>query len=103
IPAADLPLAEPGVGDYVVGVQLGDSRRFQVGSLPLGPTATAQLDAAVSAAETARDAAQASGNIYADTTAGLAATTEGDYFSVPSAEDDEYLILYRHDAGPTAT
>lgn len=103
IPAADLPLAEPGVGDYVVGVQLGDSRRFQVGSLPLGPTATAQLDAAVSAAETARDAAQASGNIYADTTAGLAATTAGDYFSVPSAEDDEYLILYRHDAGPTAT
>src|SRR5690606_2645921 len=31
--------------------------------------------------------------------AGLAATTDGDYFSVPSENDVEYLILYRNDNG----
>ena len=41
--------------------------------------------------------------VYADTTAGLAATSEGEYFNVPSAEDAELLILYLHDAGPVAT
>lgn len=35
-------------------------------------------------------------NIYDDTAAGIAATVDGDYFSVPSAEDDEYLILYKN-------
>ncbi|SEJ69571.1 hypothetical protein SAMN04244572_04932, partial [Azotobacter beijerinckii] len=48
------------------------------------------------AAEAARDAARFSGQIYPDTAAGLAATADGDYFSVPSAESDEYLILYQH-------
>lgn len=41
--------------------------------------------------------------LYADTAAGLAATSEGDYFNVPSQEPNETLILYRHDAGPVAT
>lgn len=41
--------------------------------------------------------------VYADTAAGIAATAEGDYFNVPSAEEGELLILYRHDAGPVAT
>ena len=35
-------------------------------------------------------------NIYDDTAAGIAATVDGEYFSVPSAEDDEYLILYKN-------
>lgn len=39
------------------------------------------------------------GEIFEDTTAGLAATSDGDYFSVPSAEDDEYLLLYLNDMG----
>ena len=55
------------------------------------------------AAEVARDAAQLSAGIYPSTATGLAATTVGQYFSVPSALDTEYLILYRHDAGPVAT
>ncbi|MBW4979596.1 hypothetical protein ABWH88_06875 [Marinobacter adhaerens] len=41
--------------------------------------------------------------IYTDTAAGLAATVEGEHFSVPSPDNSEFLILYRHDAGPFAT
>lgn len=41
--------------------------------------------------------------VYADTTAGLAATSEGEYFNVPSAVDGELLILYLHDTGDVAT
>jgi hypothetical protein len=41
--------------------------------------------------------------VYADTSAGLAATSEGEYFNVPSDVEGELLILYRHDAGPVAT
>lgn len=42
-------------------------------------------------------------SVYADTTAGLAATSEGEYFNVPSTEEDELLILYLHDTGGVAT
>lgn len=54
-------------------------------------------------AEEARDAANLSSGIYPDTASGLAATSEGDYFSVPGSNAGEYLILYRHDAGGTAS
>lgn len=54
---------------------------------------------AQTAAEAARDAAQLSAGVYADTAAGLAATTSGQYFSVPSADSAEYLILYKNNAG----
>lgn len=50
-------------------------------------------------AENAADAAQVSGNIYVDTTSGLAATISGQYFSVPSAVSTEYLILYKNNTG----
>lgn len=58
-----------------------------------------RAEAAADEAEAARDAAQLTAGIYDDTTAGLAATSDGDYFSVPSATSDEFLILYRNDAG----
>ena len=54
-------------------------------------------------AQTYAEAAATAGDIYDDTTDGLAGTTEGDYFWVPSAVDGELLILYRHDSGPVAT
>lgn len=54
-------------------------------------------------AQTYAEAAATAGDIYDDTTDGLAGTSEGDYFWVPSAVDGELLILYRHDSGPTAT
>ena len=51
------------------------------------------------AAEAARDAAQLSAGVYATTAAGLAATTSGKYFNVPSAESREFLILYQNSSG----
>src|SRR5690606_10481752 len=42
----------------------------------------------------------AAGPNYADTAAGLAATSEGETFAV---EDDGIVTIYRHDSGPTAT
>lgn len=44
-------------------------------------------------------AAAISAGVYENTAAGLAATADGEYFSVPSAENDEYLILYLNDTG----
>lgn len=41
--------------------------------------------------------------IFDDAASGILATVEGDYFSVPSPESDEYLILYHHSAGPVAS
>lgn len=51
----------------------------------------------------ARDAAMGAVNLFTTTSAGLAATSVGDYFSVPSASSSEFVTLYRHDAGPVAT
>lgn len=59
-----------------------------------GSAATAQ-----EAAEAARDAAQLSSGVFPTTSAGLAATSNGKYFSVPSAEANEYLILYQNSSG----
>lgn len=45
-------------------------------------------------------AAQMSGAmIYLSTSLGLEGTVSGGYFSVPSVEEDEYLILYRNNGG----
>lgn len=52
------------------------------------------------AAEAARDIAQLSSGIYTNTTLGLAATTDGQYFSVPqSAPSDIMFDLYKNNAG----
>ena len=53
----------------------------------------------VARAESAADAAQLAGNVFADTASGLAATPSGGYFSVPSANSAEFLILYRNTSG----
>lgn len=56
---------------------------------------------AKTAAEAARDATVvgAAPTVYATTAAGLAATSSGEYFSVPSADSAEYLILYLNSSG----
>jgi len=54
---------------------------------------------AKTAAETARDQALATGRVYPDTTAGLTASAEGEYFLVPSAVATELFILYREVGG----
>lgn len=63
----------------------------------------ASASASADAAAVSADAAAASGRIYADTTAGLAASTDGQYFYVPSGSADESLILYVRTDGTTAT
>lgn len=50
-------------------------------------------------AEVARNQAQLSAGIYASTAAGLAATVSGKYFSVPTVDANDYLILYQNNAG----
>jgi len=66
-------------------------------------TAQAGAITAKTGAETARDAALLNADIYASTSAGLAATSVGNYFQTYSGNSNEYLILYRVDAGPVAT
>lgn len=58
-------------------------------------------DAANSAtnAEMAADVATMNNAIYDSTVLGLSATTSGDYFSVPSPNGEEYLILYKNASG----
>lgn len=59
-------------------------------------------DAAIAArdvAQAARDAATIGGRVYASTAAGLAATSSGQYFSVPSASSTEHLLLYLNNGG----
>ncbi len=62
----------------------------------------AAAQAAQSAAEAARDAARLSAGVYVSTAAGIAAVVDGAYFSVPSADSSEHLILYRR-SGAAAT
>jgi len=100
-------LAQTAVSDGVV-VNRGGNTMVQPtsslaqqlnGDLAIGPDrAAAQLAAAQSQA--ARDAAFVNAEVYANTTAGLAATSAGEQFQVVSAEE---IIRYRHDAGPAAT
>ena len=54
---------------------------------------------AQTAAELARDAANATGKVYASTTAGISDTTSGQYFNVVSAGANDYLDLYLNNAG----
>lgn len=88
--------------DYRVRVQCVDvAEQIQAAQLGADRASEEATRAGTGAdrAEIARDAAQASASIYQDTSAGLAATTNGQYFSVPSAEAAEYLILYKNNGG----
>lgn len=61
-----------------------------------------QTGADVIAAQGFAEAALANGQIYPDTTTGLAGTALNAYFWVATAADPTLLTLYRHNAGPTA-
>lgn len=56
-------------------------------------------EAAAARAEAASDAAQVIASIYPTIALGLAATVSDKYFSVPPADNNEYLILYQNVAG----
>ena len=68
-----------------------------------GPLGTDKRATTAKVGETLVAVASGAINLFDDTTDGLAGTTAGDYFSVPSGVADEFTILYRHDAGPVAT
>ena len=84
--------------------RLGRSRLSWDGMARLSDAATAieaaaRAEAGADRAEVAANAAQANGRIFDDTTQGLANTTNGQYFSVPSASVVGYLDLYQNTAG----
>ena len=73
-----------------------------VSALIEGLTDTAALaEKSAARAEVASDSANATGKIYDSTAIGLlpANTAPGQYFSVPSPESREYLILYKNNGG----
>lgn len=110
LPVASSPVADT---DLMVLRQGGANKQlpvsvvraeFATNAVAAAAAATAAKDGAVvakTAAEAARDATVvgAAPTVYATTAAGLAATTNGQYFSVPSADSAEYLILYLNNAG----
>lgn len=77
-----------GPRDYRVRVQCVDVQE-----------SVADAEAAAGRAEVARDAAQLSAGVFADTAAGLAGTASGGYFSVPGASSTDYLVLYKNNSG----
>lgn len=75
---------------------------FAISAMAAGTEVDAALVAMsveVSRAQAAADAAQLSAGVYASTVLGLAATPVNRYFSVPSPESAESLILYQNVAG----
>lgn len=63
------------------------------------PQLTAFITAEADRAETAANAAAITANVFESTTAGIAGTTSGQYFSVVSATDINYLDLYKNNSG----
>ena len=49
--------------------------------------------------QAARDQAVSAAGIFASTTAGISATTNGQYFCTPSVDSAEYLVLYLNNSG----
>lgn len=110
LPVASSPVADT---DLMVLRQGGANKQLQVSVVRAefatnavaaaagAVAAKTAAEAAKTAAEAARDATVvgAAPTVYATTAAGLAATTSGKYFSVPSATSSEYLILYLNNAG----
>lgn len=92
-----LPVRYEGGGSFV-----GGTVTFTPWASAWTSLATSQAVAARVAAEAARDAANAAGKIYATTAAGLAATTDGAYFNVPSGSVNESLLLYKNNSGVAA-
>lgn len=88
-------------GASVVGAKLPDGTEGNVQQALDGiiPAVTTTVDDAAKRAEDARDSALLLAGIYDTTALGLAATTSGQYFSIPSPVDVEFLILYKNSAG----
>ena len=100
--------------DYEYADRLGRSRKslkwiedaaLAIPAIDAAVRSEQQAERALSAksdAEAARDAAQLSSGVYIDVATGLASTSSGKFFSVPSPESTEYLILYQNVGGAAA-
>lgn len=77
-----------GARDYRIRMQFNDVTET-----------VATAEAAADRAELARDAAQLTAGIKDDIAHGLRTTTSGQYFSVPSPQGKESLVLYKNEAG----
>jgi hypothetical protein len=98
----------PGAGGYSAISDAATAAAAAASAAAAVSAATALEEAAIATAaalrsEQARDAAVITGNIFANTTDGLAGTsgtgTSDRFFSVPVADSTTALILYRNDAG----
>lgn len=87
---------------YLATVQANLATTNGAAQVALATNEKASAIVAKLAAEAARDAAMVTGKVYATTAAGLAATTTTQYFSVPSPDSAESLILYLNSAGVAA-
>jgi len=80
-------------------IRSNDGRSVEQRLIDLPAEVSAVVAAEADRAEVAADAATLSGMIYADTTAALAETVDGDYFSIVSTDSVGYLDLYLNDSG----
>lgn len=95
-------LAKPGGVNLVQGAaKAADLLAHESSSNP-HPQMTAFITAEADRSEAAADAASTSGSVYPDTASGVAATTNGQYFSVVSPVAEGYLDLYRNNSGAAA-
>lgn len=76
---------------------LGSSTAAATSATSAASSASAAASARA-AAELARDSAVTTGKLYANTTAGLAAVAEGEYFGVPASGNDA-AIVYQKSSG----
>jgi lysophospholipase L1-like esterase len=104
VSAADTLAAKTAVQAVAVEVQQSADEVEETKNVIVPLVTTAQQSATEAGASAvlaaaAHDAILLNNNIKDTVAQGLAATVSGEYFSVPSAESAEYLILYKNDAG----
>ena len=92
-------LARPGGVDLVEGAAKEEDLLAHESSSNPHPQMTAFITAEADRAETAANAAAITAKVFESTTAGIAGTTAGEYFSVVSPTDTNYLDLYRNVSG----
>lgn len=83
----------------VVSGGLYSALNYAISALGASITASAAADDAANSAQAAGVAALTSATLYANTTDGLAGTSDGDYFYVIDANTNQLLALYLNDSG----
>jgi hypothetical protein len=103
IVAADVAKSAASVTASAANVTLTNNNVITTNANVVTSTQQVELaNVARAASEAARDAATLSAGVYDNISLGLAATMVGRYFTVPSEDNREYLILYRHQEDNTA-